>query len=99
MTTISPPRRPAVPPRYRNITGGGPVRPPRPHRPVPRTPPDTLKPRFSHAVSPQPRSLAHSPRPSSTPFSEPATEPVAAKSTAPPTTADGSWLRSPFRSR
>lgn len=97
MTTISPPRSPAVPPRYRNLTGGGPVRRPRPHRPAPRTPPETLKPRFSHAVSPQPRILARAPRPSFKPFSEPATEPVAVGVTARPTKEDSNWLRSPFR--
>jgi hypothetical protein len=98
MTTISLPRRPAAPPRYRNITGGARVRPARPHRPAPLTPPDALKPRFSHAVSPQPRILAPSPRPSFTPFTEPANERVAVRAPARPAKEDGSWLRSPFRS-
>lgn len=95
MTTLSRPR-PAVQPRYRNLTGRSRAHQARPARQAPRTPPEALKPRFSHAAAPPPRLVLQSPRPSSAPFTEPVTTPVAAlTAVARPTGSD--WLSSPFR--
>lgn len=93
MTTLSP-ARPAAQPRYRNLTGRSRAYQARPARQAPRTPPDALKPRFSHAAAPPPRLVLQAPRPSSFPFTEPVTTPVAAV-VAKPTGSD--WLSSPFR--
>ncbi|MEH0490472.1 hypothetical protein ABZ772_06970 [Streptomyces griseoincarnatus] len=71
MTALSPPR-PATHPHYRNLTGRGRAYRARPVRQAPRTPPDALKPRFSHAAALPPRLVLRAPRPSSTPFTEPA---------------------------
>ncbi|MER5985631.1 hypothetical protein [Streptomyces sp. NPDC001787] len=85
-----------APPRYRNVTGGGGVRTGRPRRPDPLTPPDTLTPRFTHAAAQLPRMTQHAPRPSATPFTEPAADLVIEPVTAWPT-RNSSWLNSPFR--
>ncbi|MGW1615685.1 hypothetical protein ACWCQZ_40805 [Streptomyces sp. NPDC002285] len=96
MTTLSPPR-PATQPRYRNLTGRSRAYGARPVRQAPRTPPDALKPRFSHAAAPPPRPVERAPRPSSAPFTEPAHEPAAAPATAAARTGGSDWLISPFR--
>jgi hypothetical protein len=95
MTTLSPPR-PAVRPRYRNLTGRSRAYQARPARQAPRTPSDALKPRFSHAAAPPLSLVLQASRPSSAPFTEPVTTPVTAvTATERPTGSD--WLSSPFR--
>ena len=96
MTTLSPPR-PATHPHYRNLTGRSRADRARPVRQAPRTPPDALKPRFSHAAALPPRLVLRAPRPSSTPFTEPAHKPVTAPVTAAARPAGSDWLSSPFR--
>lgn len=95
MTTLSS-TRPAVQPRYRNLTGRSRAHEARPARQAPRTPPEVLKPRFSHAAAAPPRLVLQAPRPSSAPFTEPVTASgTAVTATARPTGSD--WLSNPFR--
>lgn len=93
--TTAPPRS-AKPPRP-SAPGRGQPRAGRAQRPAPLTPPDTLKPTFSHAMPHTPGPAPPAPKPSVTPFADPwASEAPKAAMSRPPT-EEITWLTTPFQ--